>query len=117
VLARGDEVARRLGLERLRIKVMPVVLGAPWGIAPVQLPTLPLPSKVTAQVCEPIDWSELGPEAADDPETVRRCYEEVLGRMQASLDVLVEELPHPVTTRVSTALGLDRLARLWPGRG
>ena len=36
--------------------------------------------------------------------------------MQASLDELVEELPHPVATRVTTALGLDRLGRLWPGR-
>ena len=112
VLARGDEVARRLGLRRLRINVMPVVLGFPWGIAPVQLPTLPLPAKVTARVCEPIDWSDLGPEAADDPATVRGCYEEVLGRMQANLDELVIDLPHPVVTRVATAVGLDRLARL-----
>ena len=112
VLARGDEAAKRLGLDRLRINVMPVVLGLPWGIAPVQLPTLPLPSKVTARVCEPIDWSDLGSDAADDPDTVRRCYEEVLGRMQANLDDLVAGLPHPVITRVATALGLDRLARL-----
>ena len=112
VLARGDEVARRLGLKRLRINVMPVVLGFPWGIAPVQLPTLPLPAKVTARVCEPIDWSDLGPEAADDPATVRGCYEEVLGRMQANLDELVIDLPHPVVTRVATAVGLDRLTRL-----
>lgn len=112
VLARGDELARRLGLDRLRIKVMPVVLGPPWGIAPVQLPTLPLPTKVTVRVCEPLDWSDLGPEAADDPETVRRCYEETLGRMQTTLDELVEELPHPVMTRVGTALGLDRLGLL-----
>ena len=110
VLARGDEVARRLGLRRLRINVMPVVLGFPWGIAPVQLPTLPLPAKVTARVCEPIDWSDLGPEAADDPATVRGCYEEVLGRMQANLDELVIDLPHPVVTRVATAVGLDRIS-------
>ena len=95
VLARGDGVARRLGLERLRINVMPVVLGLPWGIAPVQLPTLPLPAKVTARVCEPIDWSDLGPEAADDRDVVRGCYEEVLGRMQANLDELAERPPPP----------------------
>ena len=114
VLARGDTVAKRLGLDQLRINVLPVVLGPPWGIAPVQLPTLPLPAKVTARVCEPIDWSRFGPEAADDPEVVRHCYEEALGRMQADLDDLVEGLPHPVLTRVGTAMGLDRLRGLWP---
>jgi 1-acyl-sn-glycerol-3-phosphate acyltransferase len=115
VLARGDTVAKRLGLDQLRINVLPVVLGPPWGIAPVQVPTFPLPAKVTARVCEPIDWSRFGPEAADDPEVVRHCYEEALGRMQSNLDELVEDLPHPVLARVGTALGLDRLGALWPG--
>jgi 1-acyl-sn-glycerol-3-phosphate acyltransferase len=101
-----------LGFNRLRVNVMPIVLGPPWGIAPVQLPTWPFPAKVTARVCEPIDWRHLGPVAADDPEIVQHCYEEVLGRMQANLDELVEQLPHPVLTRVSTALGLDRLKLL-----
>jgi 1-acyl-sn-glycerol-3-phosphate acyltransferase len=111
VLARGDALARRLGLDRLRINVLPVVLGPPWGIAPVQLPTWPMPAKVNVQVCEPIDWSRFGPEAADDPEVVLSCYEEILGQMQANLDDLVAELPHPVLSRVASAVGLDRLWR------
>jgi 1-acyl-sn-glycerol-3-phosphate acyltransferase len=110
VLARGDALAHRLGFDRLRINVFPVVLGPPWGIAPVQLPTWPLPAKVTVRVCEPIDWSAFGPEAADDPDIVRRCYEEILGRMQHNLDELVAELPHPVLTRLWSAVGLDRLS-------
>ncbi len=109
VLTRGEGLARRLGFHHLRINVMPIMLGPPWGIAPVQLPTLPFPAKVTVRVCDPIDWSHLGPEAADDPDIVRHCYEEVLGRMQSNLDELVAELPHPVLARVTTALGLDRL--------
>lgn len=109
VLSGGERLARWLGFDRLRINVFPIVLGPPWGIAPVQLPTWPLPSKVTVRVCEPIDWRELGPDAADDPATVRRCYEEVLGRMQANLDELVAVLPHPVLARIRSALGLDRL--------
>ena len=52
---------------------------------------------------------------ADDPETVRRCYDETFALMQSGLDDLVEDLPHPVVTRVSTALGLDRLGRLFGG--
>lgn len=112
VLTRGEAVARALGLHRLRINVLPIVAGPPWGIVPAQVPTLPLPAKVTARVCEPVHWPELGPEAADDPAVVRRCYEEVLGRMQANLDELVADVPHPVATRVAAALGLDRLGRL-----
>jgi len=47
---------------------------------------------------------------------VRHCYEEVLGRMQSTLDELVEELPHPVLARLGTAIGLHRLDRIRPGR-
>jgi hypothetical protein len=72
-------------------------------------PVWPLPAKVSVRVGEPIDWSELGPDAADDPIVVRRCYEQVLGRMQADLDDLVSRTRHPVATRLATAAGLDRL--------
>jgi 1-acyl-sn-glycerol-3-phosphate acyltransferase len=109
VLTRGETLAKRLGFDRLRINVMPVVAGLPWGIAPVQLPTWPLPAKVTARVGEPIDWSHLGPDAADDPETVQACYDETVERMQADLDDLSRGLPHPVASRVATAVGLDRV--------
>ena len=95
ILARGDMIARRLGLHRLRINVLPLVAGPPWAIA-----TFPLPAKVIVRVSEPIDWSSLGPDAASDPVVVRRCYEEVLGRMQADLDELVSAFPHPVVNRL-----------------
>lgn len=114
VLTRGDTLAKRLGFDRLRINVMPVVLGPPWGVAPVQLPTWPLPAKVTARVGEPLDWSHLGPDAADDPDAVQACYDETVECMQADLDDLHHSLPHPVAARVATAVGLDRLR---PGRG
>lgn len=114
VLTRGETLARRLGFDRLRINVMPVVAGPPWGVAPVQLPTWPLPAKVTARVGEPLDWSHLPPEAADDPTVVRACYDETVARMQADLDDLHARLPHPIATRVATALGLDRV--IGPGR-
>jgi 1-acyl-sn-glycerol-3-phosphate acyltransferase len=108
VLARGDAIARALRLDRLRVDIFPLVLGPPFGIAPFPA-AWPLPAKVTVRVCDPIDWSRYGREAADDPDIVRHCYEETLGRMQANLDELVAELPHPVLTRVTTAIGLDRL--------
>lgn len=110
VVTRGERLAHLIGVDRLRANIMPIVAGPPWGLAPMQLPTLPLPAKVTVQVCEPMaEWEAYGPEAADDPEIVRLCYEEILGRMQATLDDLVAELPHPIVARTATALGLDRL--------
>jgi 1-acyl-sn-glycerol-3-phosphate acyltransferase len=111
VLSRGEDIARVFGLDRLRSDVLPIVAGPPWGVAPFFLPTFPMPTKVTVRVCEPVDWSRLGPETADDPEVVSLCYEEVLGRMQANLDELSSELPHPVAARIRSALGLDRLRR------
>ena len=75
--------------ERLEIRVRGVEVG-------VQLPTWPLPAKVTARVGEPIDWSHLGPDAADDTETVQACYDELTGRMQETLDALAEERQFPV---------------------
>jgi 1-acyl-sn-glycerol-3-phosphate acyltransferase len=101
VLSRGDRLARRLGFDRLRINVMPIVAGPPWGVAPAQLPVLPFPAKITVHVGGPIDWSGLGPDAADDPEVVHACYSEVETTMQADLDRLVAECPHPVWTRLT----------------
>ena len=75
VLARGEGVARRLGLDRLfRIKVMPLVLGPPFGIVPGGIPTWPLPAKITVELGEPIDWTTTyGPEAAADEAVVEAC--------------------------------------------
>lgn len=104
VLTRGDGLARAVGFDRLRINIFPFLVGPPWGIAPVQLPTIPMPAKVTVRICEPLDWTSFGPEAADDETAVRHCYEEILGRMQATMDDLVAERPHPIATRIRTAL-------------
>lgn len=105
VLARGEAAARRLGLHRLRINVLPLVAGPPFGVMPI-VPIAPLPAKVTVRVCEPLDWSAFGPAGADDPAVVRHCYEEILGRMQWNLDELVAERPHPLLARA-----LDPLRR------
>lgn len=111
VLSRGERLARRLGLDRLRINILPLVAGPPWGVAPVQLPTWPLPAKVTVRVCHPLDWSQYGPDAADDPAIVRHCYQEVLGHMQANLDELVTVLPHPILARLRDPFRRGSLAR------
>jgi 1-acyl-sn-glycerol-3-phosphate acyltransferase len=98
VLARGEWVARRLGLDKLfRIKVMPLVFGPPFGLVPGGIPTVPLPARITVELGEPIDWStRFGPEAAEDDAVVRACYEELTGTMQATLDRLAAERRFPV---------------------
>jgi 1-acyl-sn-glycerol-3-phosphate acyltransferase len=101
VIARGEGLAHRIGIDKwLRVKVLPFVAGLPWGVAIAPIPTVPVPAKVTVRVCEPMDWQQYGPEAADDPMVVRRCYEELLGRMQSNLDELVAAEPHPVLARL-----------------
>jgi len=98
VLARGACVAKRLGIDRMfRIKVMPLVFGPPFGIVPGGIPTWPLPAKITVELCEPIDWSaRFGSEAAEDEDVVRRCYRELTGTMQATLDRLAATRRCPV---------------------
>ncbi|HZM55902.1 MAG TPA: lysophospholipid acyltransferase family protein [Acidimicrobiales bacterium] len=98
VLARGERVAKRLGLDRMfRIKVMPLVLGPPFGVVPGGIPTWPLPAKITLELCEPIDWSSrYGLAAAEDEVVVRACYEELTTTMQAALDRLARERRFPI---------------------
>ncbi len=98
VLARGESVARLLHLDRIfRIKVMPLVLGPPFGVVPGGIPTFPLPAKITVELCEPIDWSSrYGPEDAEDDAVVRVCYEELTTLMQSTLDRLVAERRFPI---------------------
>ncbi len=101
VVSRGDVLAHRIGIDKwLRVKVLALVAGLPWGVAVAPIPTVPMPAKVTVRVCEPLDWQRWGAEAADDPAVVRHCYEELLGRMQSNLDDLVAAEPHPVLARL-----------------
>jgi 1-acyl-sn-glycerol-3-phosphate acyltransferase len=98
VLARGEGLAKRLGLDKwLRIKVLPLVLGPPFGVVPGGIPTWPLPSKITVELLEPIDWSSrYGPDAADDEAVVLECYEGLTRVMQTTLDRLAAERRFPI---------------------
>jgi 1-acyl-sn-glycerol-3-phosphate acyltransferase len=112
VVSRGDRLAHRIGIDRwLRVKVLPLVAGPPWGVALAPIPTMPMPAKVTIRVCEPLDWRHHGAEAADDPQVVRHCYEELLGRMQSNIDELVAAEPHPVLARLRDPARHGSLAR------
>jgi 1-acyl-sn-glycerol-3-phosphate acyltransferase len=113
VITRGRRIARMSGLEKLHIKVFPFVWNIPLGIMPAAIPTVVLPAKVTVQLGEPLAWPEHGPDAASDDEILQRCYDEVTGAMQATLDALDREDPYPVLTRLNELRPGPALARAW----
>jgi hypothetical protein len=91
VLTRGRWIARLTHAHVwMRSEVFPIVLSLPWGITSGFIPYLPLPAQTTVAFGEPIAFPELGPQSADDPEVVERCYRQVEARMQAMLDRLSE---------------------------
>jgi 1-acyl-sn-glycerol-3-phosphate acyltransferase len=86
-LTRGQRLARLLMLDRLlRIKVLPVVVGPPYGVTLLDLPMprLPLPAKIELKVLPPIDMRE---RFGEDPDR-DAVYEEVTEEMQRALDEL-----------------------------
>jgi hypothetical protein len=86
------------------MRVAPILWQVPWGVSLALLPGFPLPAKITMQIGEPMDWSHLGPEAAEDPAVVDRCYAEITESMQASLTRLAAEHPYPVLSRLRSLL-------------
>lgn len=98
VLTRGERLARLLRYDKLfRVKVMPFVLGPPFGVVPGGIPTFPLPAKITVELLPPFDWSrQYGPEAANDDRVVRACYDEITDAMQTTLDRLAAERRFPI---------------------
>jgi 1-acyl-sn-glycerol-3-phosphate acyltransferase len=93
-LGRGQRFARALQLDRLaRLKVLPPVLGPPFGATIMDLPfRVPLPAKITVSVGAPIDLRKrLGADA--DP---REAYDLVTTSMQRTLTRLGHERTVPV---------------------
>jgi 1-acyl-sn-glycerol-3-phosphate acyltransferase len=104
VIARGDSISRFIGFDALRTTVVPLVWQLPWGLSIPFIPGIPMPAKISLQLCPPMDWSRYGPEAADDPAVVQHCYEEITGVMQQTLDRLAAEHPHPLLERLMSLL-------------
>lgn len=93
-LGRGRRLASALRLDRLlRLKVLPVAIGPPFGVTVLDLPgRLPLPSKITIRVLAPIDLrARLGP----DPD-LDEAYRLVTQTMQRSLTALGRDRRFPV---------------------
>lgn len=116
VITRGRELARLGGLDRLRVKVFPLVVNIPFGVTPAFVPTIQLPSKITVELGRPLDWTRFPPHRSADPEVLRDCYQETMVVMQEAMDRMAAEYPWPVLTRLR-ALRPDRLLERFLGAG
>jgi hypothetical protein len=92
-LTRGAGLAKRLGLKRLRMEILPISVGFPFGLSVLIFPpNLPLPTKVVTAVLEPIHIvRQFGkkPDVDDVDAHVRSV-------MQTALDGLAKERRFPV---------------------
>ncbi|MDX6727418.1 MAG: hypothetical protein QOK49_2223 [Baekduia sp.] len=96
VLSSGRRLAKVLQLDRIaRLKVFPIALSAPWGIAPAALPEIPLPTKIRTAFQEPIELDH-DPERAGDDAYVREKYDEVRESIQRGIDRLARRRAFPV---------------------
>lgn len=100
VVARGEPLARALHLSGVRVNVFPFLLGPPFGVTP--LVGLPLPAKVSVEFLPAFDWSDHPAADADDPDVVDACHAEIVAAMQAAMDRLHAEHPHPVASGATT---------------
>ncbi len=96
VLIRGDRLSRTMWLDRvLRLKVFPLAISLPWGIAPAALPQLPLRAKIRTRFMPAVELDH-DPARADDEEYVVRKYHEVQDRIQRGMDALARKRALPL---------------------
>jgi 1-acyl-sn-glycerol-3-phosphate acyltransferase len=110
ILTRGEWIGRLFAVDRIRTRTFPLAWQIPWGLSSVGIPGIPLPAKITIEVCRPMRWDHHGPDAADDPQVLEACYADITGVMQATLGRLAAERPSPIASR------LGSLLRSAPGR-
>ncbi|MGB6513127.1 lysophospholipid acyltransferase family protein [Mycobacterium sp.] len=83
-LNRGTWLAKRLGLKRLRSDILPVTIGFPFGLSVLLPVNVPLPTKIVAEVLEPIDIFARFGESPDVDEVdahVRSVMQKALNRL------------------------------------
>jgi 1-acyl-sn-glycerol-3-phosphate acyltransferase len=83
-LTRGDRLAKRFGLHRIRLDILPVTLGLPFGMTSFFPANFPLPTKIVDQVLEPIDVvARFGkkPEVAEVDHHVRSVMQDALRQL------------------------------------
>ena len=96
VLIRGDRLSKALRLDKvLRLKVFPLAISLPWGIAPAALPQLPLPAKIRTRFMPAVEIDS-DPARADDDAYVDQKYDEVQRSIQSGMDALVRKRALPL---------------------
>jgi 1-acyl-sn-glycerol-3-phosphate acyltransferase len=91
-LTRGNWLARKLGITKARMDILPFSVGFPFGLSMIFPPNLPLPSKVVTEVLEPIDVTA---QFGKDP-GVAEVDEHVRAVMQSALDRLAKQRRFPI---------------------
>jgi 1-acyl-sn-glycerol-3-phosphate acyltransferase len=92
-LSRGTGLAKVLQLDKLmRVKILPVSVGFPFGLSAVLPVNLPLPTKIVMEVLEPID---IVAEFGENPD-IDEVDTHVRHVMQSALDWLAGERRLPV---------------------
>lgn len=96
VLIRGDRLSKALRLDRLlRLKVFPLAVSLPWGIAPAALPQLPLPAKIRTRFMPAVELDH-DPARAEDDQYVDGKYREVEDCIQEGMDALARKRALPL---------------------
>jgi 1-acyl-sn-glycerol-3-phosphate acyltransferase len=96
VLMRGDGLSRALRLDKvLRLKVFPLAISLPWGIAPAALPQLPLPAKIRTRFMPAVEL-DTDPDRAEDEKYVDEKYDEVQNSIQRGMDALARKRALPL---------------------
>src|SRR6201988_4165733 len=91
-LTRGNWLARKLGLTKARVDILPVSFGFPFGASVVLPPNVPLPAKIITEVLPPIDVTA---RFGDDPD-IEEVDAHVRSVMQTALDRLARQRRFPV---------------------
>ncbi len=91
-LTRGAWLAKQLRLHRIRMDILPLALGLPFGLTSTIPANFPLPSKIVTELLDPIHVSD---GFGDDPD-VDEIDAHVRGVMQGALDRLARRRRLPV---------------------
>lgn len=91
-LTRGNWLAKQLRLTKARMNILPVSVGFPFGLSMLIPLNMPLPTKISVEVLDPIDIVEqFGP----DPD-IDKVDRHVRSVMQEALDRLADARRFPV---------------------
>lgn len=96
VLIRGDRLSKLLRLDKaLRLKVFPIAVSLPWGIAPAALPQIPLPAKIRTLLRPPIEVDS-DPARLEDDEYIESIYQQVQDSIQEGMNILARRRAFPL---------------------